>query len=104
VYLWLSCNSLCRPGWPQTHRDLPASASLPSAKTKGVHHHAWLIVILSHVYVHVSMFTGVRDPGETGEQPDHSGSRARPTVGTRNQALVLRKNGAHSFCFVVFVF
>jgi hypothetical protein len=26
--LWLSWNSLCRPGWSRTHRDLPASASL----------------------------------------------------------------------------
>jgi hypothetical protein len=26
VYLWLSWNKFCRPGWPQTHRDLPASA------------------------------------------------------------------------------
>jgi hypothetical protein len=25
--LKLSWNSLCRPGWPHTHRDLPASAS-----------------------------------------------------------------------------
>jgi hypothetical protein len=24
---WLSWNSLCRPGWPQTYRVLPASAS-----------------------------------------------------------------------------
>jgi hypothetical protein len=25
VYPWLSWNSLCRPGWPQTQRALPAS-------------------------------------------------------------------------------
>jgi len=25
---WLAWNSLCRPDWPQTHRDPPASASL----------------------------------------------------------------------------
>ncbi|XP_049987075.1 arf-GAP domain and FG repeat-containing protein 2 isoform X2 [Alexandromys fortis] len=37
-FLWLSWNSHCRPGWPQTHRDLPASASL-SAGIKGVHYH-----------------------------------------------------------------
>ena len=38
VHLWLSWNSLCRPGWPQTHRDPPASVSL-SAEIKGVRHH-----------------------------------------------------------------
>ncbi|CAO2628824.1 hypothetical protein LEMLEM_LOCUS20187, partial [Lemmus lemmus] len=28
LYLWsLSYNLLCRPGWPQTHRDPPVSAS-----------------------------------------------------------------------------
>ena len=27
VYPWLSWNSLSRPNWPQTHRDLPAAAS-----------------------------------------------------------------------------
>ena len=27
VALWLTCTSLYRPGWPQTHRDPPASAS-----------------------------------------------------------------------------
>ncbi|EGW14713.1 hypothetical protein I79_019557 [Cricetulus griseus] len=28
VLLWsLSWNLICRPGWPQNHRDLPASAS-----------------------------------------------------------------------------
>ena len=27
VQLWLSWNSLSRPGWPHTHRDPPASAS-----------------------------------------------------------------------------
>lgn len=27
MYLWLSCNSRCRPGWPQIHRNLSASAS-----------------------------------------------------------------------------
>lgn len=24
VWSWLSSNLLCRPGWPRTHRDLPA--------------------------------------------------------------------------------
>lgn len=27
VLPWLSQNSLCGPGWNQTHRDLPVSAS-----------------------------------------------------------------------------
>ena len=42
VYLQLSRNSLCRPGWPQTHRDLHTSASL-SAGIKGVHRHSQTI-------------------------------------------------------------
>ena len=27
VYPWLAWNPLCRPGWPQTQRDLPAFAT-----------------------------------------------------------------------------
>jgi hypothetical protein len=27
MLLWLAQNSLCRSGWPQTHRALPAFAS-----------------------------------------------------------------------------
>ena len=30
-------NSLCRPGWPQTHRDLPASASRVLRQRKAKH-------------------------------------------------------------------
>jgi hypothetical protein len=37
VYLWLSWNSLCRPGWPRTQRS--ACLCLPSAGIKGVRHH-----------------------------------------------------------------
>lgn len=33
-------NSLCRPGWPLTHKDLPASAS--QAEIQGVQSHACL--------------------------------------------------------------
>jgi hypothetical protein len=40
VYPWLSWNSLCRPGWPQTQKS--ACLCLPSAGIKGVRHHAWL--------------------------------------------------------------
>jgi hypothetical protein len=36
VYLWLSLNSLCRPGWPQTQK-FPCLC-LPSAGIKGVRH------------------------------------------------------------------
>jgi hypothetical protein len=39
VYPWLSWNSLCRPGWPQTQKS--ACLCLPSAGIKGVRHHAW---------------------------------------------------------------
>jgi hypothetical protein len=34
VYPWLSWNSLCRPGWPQTQKFC-----LPSAGIKGTRHH-----------------------------------------------------------------
>jgi hypothetical protein len=34
---WLSWNSLCRPGWPQTQK--PTCLCLPSAGIKGVRHH-----------------------------------------------------------------
>jgi hypothetical protein len=34
---WLSWNSLCRPGWPQTQKS--ACLCLPSAGIKGVCHH-----------------------------------------------------------------
>ena len=27
MLFWLAWSSLCIPGWPQTHRDLPATAS-----------------------------------------------------------------------------
>jgi hypothetical protein len=37
VYPWLSWISLCRPGWPQTHK--PTCLCLPSAGIKGVCHH-----------------------------------------------------------------
>jgi hypothetical protein len=29
----------CRPGWPQTHRELPASAGI-----KGMNHYSWLFL------------------------------------------------------------
>ena len=37
VYSWLSCNSLCRPGWPWTQKS--TCLCLPSAGIKGVYHH-----------------------------------------------------------------
>jgi hypothetical protein len=37
VYPWLSWNSLCRPGWPQTQKSV--CFCLPSAGIKGVRHH-----------------------------------------------------------------
>jgi hypothetical protein len=37
VLPWLSWNSLCRPGWPQTQKS--TCLCLPSAGIKGVHHH-----------------------------------------------------------------
>ena len=41
--VWLSWNSLCRPGWPWTQKS--ACLCLPSAGIKGVHHHAHLVWI-----------------------------------------------------------
>lgn len=43
---WLSSKSLCRPGWPRTTRDPPASAS----RIKGVHH-TMPILFLKIMYV-----------------------------------------------------
>jgi hypothetical protein len=40
VQPWLSCNSLCRPGWPRTQKS--TCLCLPSAGIKGVRHHAQL--------------------------------------------------------------
>jgi hypothetical protein len=40
VYPWLSWNSLCRPGWPQTQKS--ACLCLPSTGIKGMCHHARL--------------------------------------------------------------
>jgi hypothetical protein len=36
--------SLCRPGWPCTLKS--ACLCLPSAGTKGMHHHTWLVLLL----------------------------------------------------------
>ncbi|EGW09804.1 hypothetical protein I79_019627 [Cricetulus griseus] len=43
VALVLSCNSLCRPGWPQTHRDLPVSAGI-----KGICHCSHILTTQNH--------------------------------------------------------
>ena len=40
IALGMSWNSLCRPGWPQTHKS--ACLCLPIAGIKGVCHHAQL--------------------------------------------------------------
>jgi hypothetical protein len=44
VYPWLSWNSLCRPGWPQTQKS--ACLCLPSAGIKGMRHHCPASIIL----------------------------------------------------------
>jgi hypothetical protein len=41
VQSWLSWNSLCRPGWPQTLKS--ACLCLPSAGIEGVRHHTRLL-------------------------------------------------------------
>jgi hypothetical protein len=49
IALGMSWNSLCRPGWPQTHKS--AWLCLPSAGIKGVCHHAQLrFNVLIHWY------------------------------------------------------
>lgn len=45
VYFCLAWNLLCRPGWPKTHRNLPASLS-QLLDIKGTHQHALLNNIL----------------------------------------------------------
>jgi hypothetical protein len=45
VFLWLSWNSLCRPGWPRTQKF--TCLCLPSAGIKGMSHHAWQTIIIS---------------------------------------------------------
>ena len=40
MHFWVTWNLLCRPDWPQTQRF--ACLCLPSARIKGVRHHAWL--------------------------------------------------------------
>jgi hypothetical protein len=42
---WLSWNSLCRPGWPQTQKS--TCLCLPSAGIKGVSHHCPAKIFLS---------------------------------------------------------
>ena len=43
LQLWLSWNSLCRPGWPRTLKS--TCLCLPSAGFKGVRHHAQLVFV-----------------------------------------------------------
>jgi hypothetical protein len=51
VQSWLSWNSLCRPGWPQTQKS--ACLCLPSAGIKGVCHHCLACVhVLLHTHSH----------------------------------------------------
>ena len=46
---WLSWNSLCRPGWPQTHSGPPALASqVPGSKVCTTS--TWLVWFLSRVF------------------------------------------------------
>jgi hypothetical protein len=59
LWPWLSWHSLCRPGWPWTHRDHPAC--LWSTRVTGKHRHAclagWLAVgfrpcVMSPAHLH----------------------------------------------------
>jgi len=46
MYLWLLRNSLRRPGWHQTHRDLPASASQVCVEcytVANVYYYVWVV-------------------------------------------------------------
>jgi hypothetical protein len=57
VYPWLSWNSLCGPGWPQTQKS--ACLCLPSSGIKGVHHHcpAFSVFQLPSMYRFLTQFT-----------------------------------------------
>jgi hypothetical protein len=46
---WLSWNSFCRPGWPQTQKS--ACLCLPSAGIKGMCHHARLFFFFFCLFV-----------------------------------------------------
>lgn len=48
---WLTWNSLCRLSWPWTQRDLFVFAS---QVLKGIHHHAWLKLVILKVLLRFS--------------------------------------------------
>ena len=50
VWLWLSWNSICRPGWPWSQKS--ACLCLPSTGIKGMDHHClFFVVVFSFVCV-----------------------------------------------------
>lgn len=55
LILWLSQNLHCRSCWPQSHRNMHASASLvlrlKVCTTKGIYFHAWLNFGLYNIFL-----------------------------------------------------
>jgi hypothetical protein len=71
VYLWLSWNSLCRPGWPRTQKS--SCLCLPSAGIKGVHHHhpAMDLCINCHLLQEKPLWGGLADTVFSGCKDKH---------------------------------
>ena len=46
----LPWNSLCRPGWAQTHRDAPASASWCWDQRRGLEKNVWYLIFESSLH------------------------------------------------------
>ena len=56
MYPWLSWNSLCRPGWLQTHRDPPASVF--ASQVLGLQAYATTIqLVLEYYWLYASHLT-----------------------------------------------
>lgn len=74
---WLPWNSLCRPGWPQTHRF--ACLCLPSAGIKGMWRCIWLWVTSWHKHtptcLHMTLSRYGKPTQSTGSWVAPQGSR-----------------------------
>ena len=58
---WLSWNSFCRTGWPQTQKS--ACLSLPNAMIKGMchHHPAWQVLSI-RIYLKIALLQYASEP------------------------------------------
>jgi hypothetical protein len=64
VQSWLSRNSLCRPGWPQTQKS--TCLCLPGAGIKGVRHHCLAKATLTKANIELGLANSCRDLGYKG--------------------------------------